>query len=148
MTITRTEICPKIFQEKILEKSLCIGSVARRAGYFAFKALYCILGHLLCQVPDKEQFLDTDRKYQTNGNRTEKNLHFSFSSWLATPAWYWHVGLWLCSAVGLGQVAIRQMSLLQSHHSTWQPGWRLFAAIHKAGFVLLVGDAVKYKERN
>lgn len=61
-----------MFQEKILEKSLCIGSVARRAGYFAFKALYCILGHLLCQVPDKEQFLDTDRKYQTSGNRTEK----------------------------------------------------------------------------
>lgn len=64
---------------------------------------------------------------------------------MQSSAWCWHVGLWLCSAVGLGQVAIRQMSLLQSHHSTWQPGWGLFAAIHKPGFVLLVGDAVKYE---
>lgn len=147
MTITGTEIFPKTFWERTLEKSLCIGLVAR-TGNFAFKDLSCILGHFLCQVPNKEQFLDTDRKFQTSGNRTEKNINFSFSPWLAMPAWFWHVGLWLCSAAGFGQVAIRQMSLLQSHHSTWQPGWRLFAAIHEAGFVLLVGDAVKYKGRN
>lgn len=96
---------------------------------------------------NKEQVLDTDRKFQTSGNRTEK---ISTSPLVCGWQHQLGVGTWDCdcSAVGLGQVAIRQMSLLQNHHSTWQPGWRLFAAIHKAGFVLLVGDAVKYKGRN
>lgn len=95
VSITGTEICPKIFQEKILEKSLCIGSVVRRAGYFAFKVLCCILGHLLCQVPNKEQFSDTGRKFQTSGNRTEK-----IPTSLLVHGWQHQlaVGMWDCDS--------------------------------------------------
>lgn len=44
----------------------------RRAGYFAFKGLHYILGRFLCQMKDKEHFLETDGKFQSTGNGTEK----------------------------------------------------------------------------
>lgn len=110
-------------ENEALEKSLCVDSMESRASYFAFKALCCILGHFLCQAQNKEHFLETDGKFQSTGNRTEKISTFH----LVLGGYQLEVGTWdceCCSAGGLGHVAIGQMSLLQTHRSSWQTGWR------------------------
>lgn len=124
-------------------------SMEGRPGYFAFKALCYNLGHFLCQVWKEKHFLETDRKFQSTGNRSEQISAFH----LVFGGYQRKVITWdrdCCSASGLGQVAIGQMSLWQIHQQSWRLRrgllfQDLFADKHKAVFVVLVQGAIKYE---
>lgn len=121
--MTGAEICPSIFWIMKMRpwRKACAQAQCKEQAILLLKlcAAFWGISNAKCEI--KSIFLETDGKFQSTGNRTEKISTFH----LVLGGYQLEVGTWdcdCCSAGGLGQVAIGQMSLLQTHRSSWQPG--------------------------
>lgn len=107
-------------KNEALEKTPCMTPWKEDQAILLLKLRATIWGIFCAKCGGKKHFLETDRKFQSTGNRTGQISAFR----LVFGGYQLEVITWdrdCCSASGLGQVAIGQMSLWQTHQ---EQSWR------------------------